>query len=174
MKQVITCTEAGEPTGTMEIVAAHSNSGTLHQAFSILIFRNDGTEVLLQKRSSKKPLFANHWANTCCSHPIEGEDIIITAERRLQEELGFTVSLKPIESFVYKADDPNSNYTEYEYDTVMVSHIEFEPTITPDPTEVADYKWVNVENLTVELEQLDGPIAPWLPLAWKIYKQHSE
>ena len=33
-------------------------------------FSEDTGELLLQKRCSDKILFPEHWANTCCSHPL--------------------------------------------------------------------------------------------------------
>ncbi|KAL6054914.1 isopentenyl-diphosphate delta-isomerase idi1 [Balamuthia mandrillaris] len=54
----------------------HLNSaireGILHRAFSVFLFssKENGTKLLLQQRSDKKPTFPLHWTNTCCSHPV--------------------------------------------------------------------------------------------------------
>ncbi len=50
----------------------HRGSGTLHRAFSIFLF-NPAGELLLQRRSEKKPLWPGFWSKTCCSQPRRGE-----------------------------------------------------------------------------------------------------
>ena len=43
--------------------------GPPHRAFSVFLF-NENHELLVQKRCNDKILFPEHWANTCCSHPL--------------------------------------------------------------------------------------------------------
>ena len=92
MQQVILVNEQDEPVGTMEKMEAHQKA-MLHRAFSVFIFNNKG-EMLLQQRASRKYHSGGLWANACCSHPNPGEETMDAAQRRLNEELGFSTQLK--------------------------------------------------------------------------------
>lgn len=164
MINVILCDEDGNATGTCEIVAAHVGEGMLHRAFSVFVFRNGGEELLLQRRSAKKMLFPLHWANSCCSHPREGMDLLPCAERRLQEEMGFTCPLTAGPSFVYRAADPEGGGTEHEYDTVLSGDVS-DVTVVPNPEEVESYRWIRIEDLIKELDDEPEKFAPWFPMA---------
>ena len=85
--------------GPIEKMEAHYK-GTLHRAFSILVF-NSKNELLLQKRALSKYHSPGLWTNTCCSHPRFGEKLEDAIYRRLKEEMGFTCKLKAF-SFTYK------------------------------------------------------------------------
>src|ERR1700722_18026522 len=90
--------------GMIEKIIGHRYA-MLHRAFSILIFRrkNGKVETLLQQRSKKKYHAGGLWTNTCCSHPHPGEKILISARKRLKEEMGIDVKLKAIGKFHYVA-----------------------------------------------------------------------
>jgi len=164
MKHVILCDKKGNSEGTEEILKAHQNGGALHKAFSIFVFRNNRDEVLLQKRSSLKPLFPLFWANTCCSHPQEGEDIVESAQKRLQEEMGFTCPLTALKSFVYQADDPSGELAEHEYDTILVADIE-EVEVQSNPDEVEEWKWMSLSELLIDIDENPETYAPWFLIA---------
>lgn len=164
MDTVILTDEHGTEMGTMEKRLAHEGNGTLHKAFSIFIFRNNREELLLQKRSEQKMLFGGYWANTCCSHPRNGEELIQVAMERLQEECGFTSPLHVIGSFIYHAADPRGHGAENEYDTVLVGEVE-DIVLAPNPEEIAEMKWMSVAELQKDLEQHPELYAPWLQSA---------
>ena len=172
MREVVLVNKSGEPLGTKEILAAHTMPGFLHAAFSAFVLNKATGEILLQKRSDTKPLFARHWGNTCCSHPFPEEDITAAGERRLQEELGFTTALKALGSFVYRAEDTASGLVEHEYDTVLFGTVESVPEIEPNPEEVSAIRWVTLSALETELQTPNEPLAPWLPQAFAILQQH--
>jgi isopentenyl-diphosphate delta-isomerase len=157
MRNVILTNEQGDNLGEMEIWEAHKGNGRLHKAFSVLIFTPDRTKVLLQKRADWK-LFGLHWANSCCSHPKPKEDPLANATKRLTEEMGIDCELTYCGAFTYRAPDPNGKGSEYEYDMVFMGIAEENVTITPDPKEVADYRWVTIDDLKKEEN-----IAPWFP-----------
>ena len=117
-RTVILVDQENREIGREEIVAAHTGEGQLHRAFSVYVFRDFGKEILIQKRSAKKMLWPGIWANSCCSHPMEGETPEAAGKRRLQEELGFTCDLKPVYSFVYRAQDGERG-VEHEYVTIL-------------------------------------------------------
>src|SRR5687768_18369219 len=87
-QQMILVNENDEPIGTLGKDEVH-RKGLLHRAFSVFIFDGAG-RMLLQQRAATKYHGALLWTNACCSHPFPGEAVEAAAERRLQEELGFT------------------------------------------------------------------------------------
>lgn len=165
MADVILCDEDGMPTGTLEAVTAHQGTGKLHKAFSIFVFSEED-ELLLQRRSGQKMLFPLHWANTCCSHPREDEGLKTCAERRLEEEMGFTCELTEGPSFVYRAEDPEGRGTEHEYDTVLTGRVSKRNVhVQPNPDEVAETRWITMDELIIELDEDPESFAPWFPIA---------
>lgn len=143
---------------------AHRGDGLLHRAFSIFLFAPDG-RVLLQKRSHEKPLWPDHWANTCCSHPREGERLEDAAPRRLVEELGVSTPLAWLYRFRYQArfEDRGS---ENELCSVFTGELATDAELRPDPAEVAELRWLAPDELTRELAENPRAYTPWLHLEW--------
>ena len=121
----------------------------LHRAFSIFIF-NSKEEMLLQKRDKGKYHSPGLWTNTCCSHQRKGEALKEAIHRRLQEEMGFDSELKERFTFIYRAEFDNG-LTEYELDHVFTGI--YEGHITPNSSEVEDYRWISFEELKTELKE---------------------
>jgi len=160
-RQVILCDESGRPLGSADLLAAHTGQGQLHLAFSVYVFHPDG-RLLIQQRSAEKMLWPLVWANSCCSHPQIGEQAIEAGRRRLREELGLDCELQPGSAFVYRAEEPSGRGVEWEYDILLVGTSSGEPR--PDPTEVADWKWVDLESLERDMRDRSGKYAPWFHL----------
>lgn len=150
--------------GEMEIVAAHTNGGTLHRAISVYVFDTTRTSMLLQQRSRKKFLFAGIWANTCCSHPFPGESAKAAGERRLMEEMNFTTTLTEGPAFVYRAHDPQGKGTEHEYDIILTGTEDPALPITPNPEEAAEAKWMTITDLHADMNKNPSIYAPWFHL----------
>lgn len=161
-RRVILCDTAGTPGGAAEIITAHTGEGQLHLAFSVYVFTSDRRRLLIQQRSARKMLWPLIWANTCCSHPREGEGYESAARRRLLEEMGIDCELVQGPAFVYRALDPAGRGVEHEYDACYVGIYDGDPT--PNPDEVADWKWVEVEELERDMAQQPERYAPWLHL----------
>lgn len=49
-------------------------TGPLHRAFSVFLFSPDN-KLLLQQRAACKVTFPSVWTNTCCSHPLAGQQL---------------------------------------------------------------------------------------------------
>ena len=138
--------------------------GTLHRAFSVVLVRNgeNGPELLLAKRSMLKYHSGGLWANSCCSHPRVGEDVIEAAYRRVPEEIGCdAVNLREIASFVYRAEFDNG-LCEHEYDHVLVGEASGELSL--NPAEASDARWIGFDALAAELEQEPLKFAAWVPI----------
>ena len=134
----------------------------LHRAFSVFLYANG--KMLLQKREKRKYHSGELWANSCCSHPRKGEDILEAAGRRLEEELGIKqgiCDLKEIDSFIYfQAYD---GLSEYEFDHVIIA--EYDGEVTPNPEEIEDVRWVTYEELEMELMEHPEHFAAWFLIA---------
>ncbi len=170
MDSLIKTDQTGNDLGTIEKIAAHTGNGTLHKAFSVFIFRKNRTEMLIQQRSEQKMLFGGYWANTCCSHPRSGEDMVEAAEKRLKEVCGFTCPLSITGTFTYKAADPRGTGIEHEFDTVLIGEVD-EVTINPDPEEIAELRWMDLNELKADLLQNPDLYAPWFAQALSIALQ---
>jgi isopentenyl-diphosphate delta-isomerase type 1 len=167
MEHVILTDEQGADLGIADIMIAHTGKGKLHKAFSIFVFSNDRTKLVIQQRSEKKMLFPLYWANTCCSHPRESEDLVITAEARLLEECGFSVKLTKASSFIYRAEDLDHG-VEHEYDTVLTGIVNEDVEFKPNPDEVADLQWIGLDALKDEMKKEPEKYAPWFEQALQI------
>lgn len=162
---VVLVDEKDRPIGKEEKLKAHQ-LGLLHRALSVLIFNSKG-ELLLQQRASHKYHTPSLWTNTCCSHPREGESLFDATHRRLEEEMGMSTPLKPIFSFVYKADFDNG-LVEHEFDHVWVGYSDNNPNINTN--EVADFKWMTLDAIDAEIKKLPGQFTAWFKILMKDYR----
>ena len=153
--------------GLMPKMEAHEKA-VLHRAFSVFIF-NKKNELMLQQRALHKYHSPGLWTNTCCSHQRNGETNIEAGKRRLQEEMGFTTSLEEITSFIYKAPFDNG-LTEHELDHVMIGNYEKAPNINPD--EVADWKWMPLEDVKIDISNTPENYTVWFKIIFEKFYQH--
>ncbi len=167
MEQVILVDTQDNPIGLMEKMEAHEK-GLLHRAFSVFIF-NDKNELLLQQRASHKYHSGGLWTNTCCSHPRDGEETLDAGKRRLNEEMGFQCDISPALSFIYKAELDNE-LTEHEFDHVLIGKYNSEPQ--PNPDEVSNWKYVNLEELAVDLQENPANYTIWFQQIFERTKDH--
>ncbi len=153
-------TADGEPLGSCEKLAAHQPPGRLHRAFSAFLFDPAG-RVLLQRRAASKYHFGGRWTNACCGHPAPGADVVSQAERRTFAELGVRVTLTEAGNFLYRAVDDASGLVEHELDTVLVGRLSSGSVLVPDPAEVAETRYLTLEDLAVEVAHDPESFTPW-------------
>ncbi|MCK8522639.1 isopentenyl-diphosphate Delta-isomerase [Aquimarina sp. D1M17] len=158
-EKVILVNENDEQIGLMPKLEAHQKA-LLHRAFSVFVL-NSKNELMLQQRAHHKYHSPGLWTNTCCSHQRDGETNIEAGTRRLQEEMGFITPLKNSVSFIYKAPFDNG-LTEHEYDHVLIGNYESEPVINPD--EVADWKWMGVEDVRDDIAKHPEMYTEWFKI----------
>lgn len=159
--ELILVNENDVPVGTMEKMAVHQKA-LLHRAFSIFIFNSKG-EMLLQQRAAGKYHSAGLWTNACCGHPVNGEQTQEAAEKRLQEEMGFTVPVQKAFDFTYKAVLENG-LSEHEFDHVFVGSYEGE--IYPDAAEVMDHCFMNMNELRASVASHPRKYTEWFKIAF--------
>ncbi len=167
---IILVDEQDNPIGEMEKIEAHEK-GLLHRAFSVFIF-NDRGEVMLHRRAPHKYHCAGLWTNTCCSHPRVGEDVKAAAERRLKEEMGFTVPLTKIGDFVYHAEFDNG-LSEHEFDHVFVGHYNDDPVLNRQETDA--WEWRKLDEIQEEITLKPKKYTPWFKIIFQqFYRQLNE
>lgn len=158
-EQVILVDEHDNEIGYAEKMEVH-RTGTLHRAFSALIFNKAG-EILLQKRAATKYHSAGLWTNTCCSHPRPGEALPDAVRRRLLEEMGIDITPSYAYRFLYRTALDN-NLIEHELDHVYTG--EFNGTPKVNTQEVSDWKFVPVEHVKADITSNPHDYTHWFKL----------
>lgn len=166
-ENVILVNENDEQIGLMEKLEAHQK-GLLHRAFSVFVF-NSKNELLIHQRALDKYHSPGLWTNTCCSHQRENESTLQAAHRRLQEEMGFDCELNEVFSFTYRAEFSN-NLIEHEFDHVLVGTSNILPN--PNPSEVAHYKWLSIDQIKSDIQQNPHQYTEWFKIALPKLEQH--
>ena len=161
--QVVLVDSDGNAMGVADKLDAHQAPGQLHLAFSVFLFDQSG-RLLIQRRAATKYHFPRVWANSCCSHPQPGEDLVAAAESRVAEELGLKIPLTRVGSFSYKAACPTSGLVENEFDWVLVGKLNDVPR--PDSDEVEAIRMLAPEEF--HAASLDATFAPWFASALAI------
>ncbi len=142
----------------IEKLEAHQK-GIFHQAVSVFIFC--GGDLLIQQRALSKYHCGGMWANTCCTHPHWDETLSASAHRRLREEMGFDVELRPASIIDYAADVTGGlrEYERVQVYTARVNRADIE--IVLNEHEVCDYAWVNFDDLQSNACVNPDHYAPW-------------
>lgn len=166
-EHVILVDTSDQPIGLMPKLEAHEK-GVLHRAFSVFILNNEG-QLMLQQRALHKYHSPGLWTNTCCSHQRDGESNLAAGKRRLKEEMGFVTELREVTSFIYKAPFDNG-LTEHELDHIMIGQYEGTPSINPE--EVADWKWMDIEDVRSDIKEYPQRYTVWFMLIFeKFYEK---
>lgn len=150
--------------------AVHDGAGILHRAFSLFIFNSAGA-LLIQQRSATKRLWPLFWSNSCCSHPREGEEMDGAIHRRLREELGMRSELKFLFRFKYHAQFGDLG-AEHEFCWVYAGVSDDEVAV--NPTEVAAWRWISVDDLEREMADDPAGFTPWFRLEWERIRMEHE
>lgn len=168
-EMVVLVNEKDEQVGLMPKLEAHEKA-VLHRAFSVFIF-NEAGELMLQQRALSKYHSPGLWTNTCCSHQRDGESNIDAGKRRLEEEMGFSVDLKEVTWFIYKAPFDNG-LTEHELDHILVGQFGGEPNINPE--EVAAWKWMPLEDVKNDMEINPDQYTAWFKIIFEKYYKYIQ
>jgi isopentenyl-diphosphate delta-isomerase len=157
LQVIVLVDEADRQVGYCEKQEAH-RQGLLHRAFSVIV-KNDAGQILLQQRAAGKYHSPGLWSNTCCGHPRADEVVAVAARRRLDEEMGFECDLHPARSHSYRAD-VGGGLIENEF--VHVFFGRFKGTVTPNPLEVAAYRWFAPDALVAEVAARPEEFSTWI------------
>lgn len=161
-EQVVLLSEAGEPIGTADKLAVHTADTPLHLAFSCHVYGPDG-RVLVTRRAVSKKTWPGVWTNSFCGHPMPGEAMEDAVARRAERELGIRVTaIEPVlPDFRYRATDASGIV---EYEICPVFRAETADAVTPAPDEVAEFVWVELDELRTAVLAAPYAFSPWLNL----------
>jgi isopentenyl-diphosphate delta-isomerase len=162
-ESLILVDESDREVGHMSKTQCHEGRGTLHRAFSLLIF-NAGGELLLQQRAASKRLWPLYWSNSCCSHPRRAETMETAIHRRLQEELGLRCPLHFLYKFQYQAQFDAAG-AEHEVCSVFIGRSS--GPVKVNRSEILAWRWIAPEALQAELAGSGTErFTPWFIMEW--------
>jgi len=170
-EQVILVDVEDNVIGQMSKVESHRGEGSLHRAFSILVFDSED-RLLLQQRAEDKITFPGVWANTVCSHPLHSngqpEDSTAAAIRKMEQEMGVpeetfdAAEIHFITRMMYRAR-ADGIWVEHELDHILFARAPDGFNFRANPNEISATRWVTRAELTDWLEDKEAKevIAPW-------------
>ena len=164
MERVVLLDIDGEPTGSADKAAVHTDDTPLHLAFSCYLFDAHG-RLLVSRRALGKLTWPGVWTNSFCGHPAPGEDLEAAVHRRAHDELGTRVRdvRLVLPDFRYRATD-DSGVVENEICPVLVATIADDAGLEPRPAEVAATSWVDPAGLATAVREAPFAFSPWLRL----------
>jgi len=159
VESVVLVDETGRASGTADKVAVHHDQTPLHLAFSCYLF-NEAGQLLLTRRAESKRTFPGVWTNTCCGHPLPGEPMSGSVLRRLRDELGIGAAKLTLvlPRFRYQARMDNG-VIENEVCPVYAAYADLPPD--PDPSEVAEARWVDWAEFCAAVQDGRQRVSPW-------------
>lgn len=155
---VVLVNEDGAPIGAAPKATIHTSSTPLHRAFSCYIFNKKG-DFLLTRRAFSKKTFPGIWTNSLCGHPAPEELDESAIIRRAEFELGMSLGqIKPLlPKFRYRAE--MNGIVENEICPVYRAVSWGQPT--PNPAEVAEYRWVKWKEFLNQVDEQPEHYSPW-------------
>jgi len=140
-------------------LAVHQQ-GLRHPAVSVFVVA--GGRLLIQRRALEKYHTPGLWANTCCTHPLWGENPEACATRRLTEELGIHALPLTYRGQVEYRADVGGGMIEHEVVDLFLADCVAPPEVSPNPDEVMDTAWIDAASLQIALAERPGDFTPWL------------
>ncbi|MDU8944509.1 isopentenyl-diphosphate delta-isomerase [Ovoidimarina sediminis] len=142
--------------------------GLKHKAVSVFVMRENA--VLIQQRALVKYHTPGLWANTCCTHPDWDEPAADCAIRRLREELGITGLYPSHRDRVEYRADVGGGLTEHEVVDIFIAEAGPSLPVIPNPEEVMAYRWIDLYDLTAEVQRRPEEFTPWLRIYLEQYQ----
>ncbi|EMY32655.1 isopentenyl-diphosphate delta-isomerase [Arthrobacter crystallopoietes BAB-32] len=171
MELVVLANNDGGRIGTADKATVHHAETPLHLAFSCHLFNSQG-EYLATRRALSKKTWPGVWTNSFCGHPGPDEETADAVLRRAPQELGTEVAdlQLVLPDFRYRATDA-SGIVEHEICPVYVARLQTDPD--PEPSEVAEWKWVPPSLLLQAVTATPWAFSPWLALQLPLLAEAS-
>lgn len=158
--RVVLLDQDRSPCGSAPREDVHSADTPLHLAFSCYLIDEQG-RVLLTRRALDKRSWPGVWTNSFCGHPRPGEPLVSAVERHGRGELGIQpASITPVlPDFAYRAVDA-SGILENEVCPVFTARAL--DHLDPHPAEVAELRWITIDELREAVRVAPWVFSPWL------------
>jgi isopentenyl-diphosphate Delta-isomerase len=158
-EQVVLLGNDDDPIGVADKATVHGTDTPLHLAFSCYVTDGRG-RVLMTRRALGKKTWPGVWTNACCGHPAPGEAVDEAVGRRARQELGMELeSVQPVlPDFRYRATDA-SGVVENEVCPVFTATTTGE--VRPDASEVAEFVWVDWDDVVATVRAAPWALSPW-------------
>jgi len=141
--------EQDEPIG-QAIKQEAWRQGLITRIVRVIAINADG-KILLQKRSSRLPLYPNCWSESISGHVDVGETYLAAAKRELSEELGINhVELQEIDYF---RSSGNFEGLKLERFSKVYKFIFPEKHFKLQKSEVAQVHWFDVPTIRIMMAQ---------------------
>lgn len=172
MDNVTLLAEDGTAVGILPKSEVHTTDTPLHLAFSCYVQDREG-RLLVTRRALGKRTWPGVWTNSFCGHPQPGEDMADAVRRRGSDELGIQVTeiRLALPDYRYRAVDA-SGIVENEICPVHVAVVDEQPSANPD--EVAEWEWVDVDDLLAAVLRTPFAFSPWLAEQLPLLRRHGE
>lgn len=172
MDNVTLLAEDGTAVGILPKSEVHTTDTPLHLAFSCYVQDREG-RLLVTRRALGKRTWPGVWTNSFCGHPQPGEDMADAVRRRGSDELGIQVTeiRLALPDYRYRAVDA-SGIVENEICPVHVAVVDEQPSVNPD--EVAEWEWVDVDDLLAAVIRTPFAFSPWLAEQLPLLRRHGE
>jgi len=167
MEKIILVDKNDKVIGYDDKVKCHAGEGILHRAFTVFIF-SAKNELLIQKRSGLKELWPLFWDSSCSSHPRKGETYEGSIKRRLKDEIGIDCETRILGKFQYQEKYKNIGS---ENEICAVASGIYTGEINPNPKEIAEWKWVNLNILKKDITKQPDKYTPWFKIALKKFPE---
>lgn len=161
---VVLLNAGGDPIGEQRKASVHSGETPLHLAFSLHLFDDRG-RLLITRRALTKVAWPGVWTNSCCGHPMPGEDLHDAIRRRVRAELNLDVTdLRCVlPNFAYRAKDA-SGIVENERCPVFFGAVVYAGSVddvAPNPDEVMDRAWTDPVATIDAIAAAPFAFSPW-------------
>lgn len=163
-EHVVLVDAQGHPIGTADKIAVHTADTALHLAFSCHVY-NEAGKVLVTRRALGKLTWPGVWTNSFCGHPAPDESMENAIARRGLFELGITLTdvTVVLPNFRYRAVDASGIV---ENEVCPVYRAVTADSVTANPDEVAEFRWVSPESLHGAAAAAPYAFSPWL--GWQL------
>ncbi len=152
--------ESGNSLGVKKTKSEAHSQGLWHKNAHVWII-NSKKEVLLQKRSLIVENHPDLWDISAAGHVSSGQDIIYTALRETEEEIGLKLDpsqLIPIG--IIKEMSRVGDYINNEFNSIFVVRMDLDPEKIEKQEEVSEVKFISYKILKEIVESGDKTFVP--------------
>jgi len=153
--------ENNNPTGARKMKSEAHCDGLWHRNIHIWIYNSVG-EILLQLRAKEKPLYPDVWDVSVAGHVGTGEDLLVSALREVEEEIG--LKIKPEDLQFFKIRKINMVYKEIQNNEfAYIYFLKFDGDISQlklQDEELQAIKFFSVQKIEAELKANPDKFAP--------------